>query len=197
MRPWSMRFSRPVACTSTPDSCATQPIARRTAAGSRTTSWPATVATPAVGAESVVSILTTVDLPAPFGPSRPKTEPAGIWRLMPRTASTPPLYVLTSSFASTARFCAAGMATLPGHEKLFRRQTRYSSTSESQDISRLRGEGGPQVGCRRRALTGDAGVGGRRLRDADTAGGWREVAGDAGVKGKGGGKAGAWTKGGR
>jgi len=39
-------------------------------------SKPATFALPAVGASMVVSILMVVVLPAPFGPSRPKMEPA-------------------------------------------------------------------------------------------------------------------------
>ena len=43
----------------------------RTRAPSRTTSWPATRATPAVGGRSVVSMSTVVDLPAPFGPRKP------------------------------------------------------------------------------------------------------------------------------
>jgi hypothetical protein len=35
------------------------------------TSWPATLARPAVGGSSVVSIFTIVDLPAPLGPRKP------------------------------------------------------------------------------------------------------------------------------
>ena len=38
---------------------------------SRTMSWPATRAVPAVGGSSVVSIRTVVDLPAPLGPRKP------------------------------------------------------------------------------------------------------------------------------
>ena len=45
---------------------------RRARAGpSRTMSWPATRAVPAVGGSSVVSISTVVDLPAPLGPRKP------------------------------------------------------------------------------------------------------------------------------
>src|SRR5579885_1562924 len=47
----------------------------RTRAGSRRMSNPAIEAVPAVGGNSVVSILMTVVLPAPLGPNRPKTSP--------------------------------------------------------------------------------------------------------------------------
>ena len=43
----------------------------RTFGPSLTTSKPATVALPAVGGRSVVSMWTVVDLPAPFGPRKP------------------------------------------------------------------------------------------------------------------------------
>ena len=43
---------------------------------------------PEVGISSVISILIVVVLPAPFGPSRPKSSPSWISKLMPRTAST-------------------------------------------------------------------------------------------------------------
>ena len=62
--------SRPVISGSSAASCNATPIAARTAAGSATTSWPATVALPPVGRSSVVSIRTVVVLPAPFGPRK-------------------------------------------------------------------------------------------------------------------------------
>ena len=43
----------------------------RTAGPSLTTSYPPTVAVPAVGGSKVVSMCTVVDLPAPFGPRKP------------------------------------------------------------------------------------------------------------------------------
>jgi hypothetical protein len=58
----------------------------RTASPSETTSWPATEALPPVGGSSVQSILTMVDLPAPFGPRKPKTSPAPMFRSTSRTA---------------------------------------------------------------------------------------------------------------
>ena len=65
-------------------------MVRRTAAGSRATSCPATVAVPDVGESRVPSIRIVVVLPAPFGPKRPKTSPSAISNETPRTASTPP-----------------------------------------------------------------------------------------------------------
>ena len=49
------------------------PIAARTALGSRATSWPATRASPPSAPSSVDRIWTVVVLPAPLGPSRAKT----------------------------------------------------------------------------------------------------------------------------
>ena len=89
-RPWSTRFSRPVICGSSPDFCATEPMARRTLPGCLTTSYPATYASPASGRESVVRIFTVVDLPAPLGPSRPNTVPLAAARLTPLSAFTSP-----------------------------------------------------------------------------------------------------------
>src|SRR5207248_11088210 len=70
--------------------------------GLATTSTPATVALPAVGLSRVQRMLMVVDLPAPFGPRKPKISPARTLRSMPRTASTPPLNVLTSPRALIA-----------------------------------------------------------------------------------------------
>jgi hypothetical protein len=36
----------------------------------------------------VIGILIVVVLPAPFGPSRPKSSPSATWNEIPRTAST-------------------------------------------------------------------------------------------------------------
>ena len=46
-------------------------------AAAATTSWPATVAEPSVGSESVVSSRIAVVFPAPLCPSSPRTVPAG------------------------------------------------------------------------------------------------------------------------
>ena len=63
-------------------------IEERTARLSRPTSWPATVARPAVGFSSVVSTRSVVVLPAPFGPSNPKTSPGATAKETPATASS-------------------------------------------------------------------------------------------------------------
>ena len=55
----------------------------RTSRASLTTSWPSTRAEPEVGIRSVISILIVVVLPAPFGPSRPKSSPSPISKLTP------------------------------------------------------------------------------------------------------------------
>ena len=47
-------------------------------------------AVPPVGTIVVVSMPIVVDLPAPFGPSRPNTSPGATSKSMPFTASTPP-----------------------------------------------------------------------------------------------------------
>jgi len=89
-RACSVSSSRPVWRSSRPASWSATPILRRTASGSRATSRPATVAVPLVIVSSVVSIRTVVDLPAPFGPRKPKTSPVRTARSTPRTASTSP-----------------------------------------------------------------------------------------------------------
>ena len=63
--------SRPVRKLSSAVSCSAAPMLRRTSAPWATTSKPATVARPAVGGSSVVSMWTVVDLPAPLGPRKP------------------------------------------------------------------------------------------------------------------------------
>jgi hypothetical protein len=60
---------------------------------------PATRAVPAVGGRSVVSMCTVVDLPAPFGPKKPKIAPLETNRSTPSTARGPFLYCWTSPSA--------------------------------------------------------------------------------------------------
>src|SRR4051794_24326533 len=76
-------------------------MCRRTSVRSRTTSYPATRALPAVGRSRVQRILMVVDLPAPFGPRKPNSSPVPTVRSMPRTASTSS-NVLTRPLTSTA-----------------------------------------------------------------------------------------------
>ena len=62
--------------------------ALRTRFGWRTTSSPATSARPESGCVSVASVRTVVDLPAPFGPSRPNTSPSRTANETPSSACT-------------------------------------------------------------------------------------------------------------
>ena len=48
---------------------------------------------PTVGGSSVVSMRISVDLPAPFGPSRPKISPSSTAKLMPLTAVKSPNFL--------------------------------------------------------------------------------------------------------
>src|SRR5579871_3279378 len=75
---------------------------RRTSTGSRRRSAPATIAVPAVGSSSVVSMRSVVVFPAPFGPRNPTISPAFTSRSTPRTASTSPRLVLNVLASPTA-----------------------------------------------------------------------------------------------
>ena len=55
----------------------------RTASGSRATSYPATCARPEVGFSRPQSMRMVVDLPAPFGPRKPKTSPFADFEIDP------------------------------------------------------------------------------------------------------------------
>ena len=94
------RFSNPVRCSSTAANCPDRPMRLRTARGSASTSAPAMRARPASGVISVARIDTAVVLPAPFGPSRPRTVPAATVRSRPSSAVTLP-YRFTRPLAST------------------------------------------------------------------------------------------------
>src|SRR5437867_3849842 len=63
---------------------------RRTSTASRTTSKPATSASPVVGNRSVVRILMKVVFPAPLGPRSPKISPRSIRVSTPASACTSP-----------------------------------------------------------------------------------------------------------
>src|SRR5262245_59122066 len=68
---------------------------RRTSIDSSNTSCPATSARPLVGVRKQVSIFMVVDLPAPFGPRKPRTSPALTSKSMRSTARARP-YALVS-----------------------------------------------------------------------------------------------------
>src|SRR5512136_964731 len=69
--------------------------------GSRTRSKPAMRPLPAVGAMIPHSMRMVVDLPAPFGPRKPKISPVRTEKLMPSTAVKRPKR-LTRSVTTTA-----------------------------------------------------------------------------------------------
>src|SRR5262249_19888062 len=92
----------PLSERATTGSWKTTLLTRRVAIGSRAPSKPARPALPEGGALVVVSIPPLVGLPAPFGPSRPKTSPEATSKSIPLTASTPPGYVLLSLVTSIA-----------------------------------------------------------------------------------------------
>lgn len=77
------------------------PMLSRICSASVATSYPTTVARPAVGAISPQNIRMVVVLPEPFGPSRPKTSPRLIVRSSRSTATSEPK-LLPSPTASTA-----------------------------------------------------------------------------------------------
>ena len=67
-------------------SCGMTPMAARDWRGFTSWSKPQIVTLPAVLRTRPARMLMVVDLPAPFGPSRPKIEPAGIDRSSPFSA---------------------------------------------------------------------------------------------------------------
>src|SRR5512144_1822423 len=79
-------------------------------------SKPPTSAVPAVGGSRVVSMRISVDLPAPFGPSRPKISPCSTRKLTPLTAVKAPnvLTICSTSIALIGR-SADGEQHVGGH----------------------------------------------------------------------------------
>ena len=73
------------------------PMRLRTVFGSFCTSTPLTRARPVSGASRVARIRTRVVLPAPFGPSRPCTVPAGTLMSTPASALVSPKDLLMPS----------------------------------------------------------------------------------------------------
>ncbi len=69
---WNSRICRADSARSRLERCGTVASRRFAATGSRTTSMPATIASPLVGRTRVVSTPTVVVLPAPLGPEQPE-----------------------------------------------------------------------------------------------------------------------------
>src|SRR6516164_7282504 len=90
IRPTKRRYSVPVSRSNRPMPSGTTPICRFTSIGRAAKSSPSSSILPAVGASSPVSILMVVDLPAPFGPRKPKNCPASTRRLIASTALNEP-----------------------------------------------------------------------------------------------------------
>ena len=80
----------------------------RTPCGSASRSQPTTVAEPAVGCSSVVSIRSVVVLPAPFGPRKPTISPGSTAKSTPHTASTRPCFVVNARASPRASMMATG-----------------------------------------------------------------------------------------
>src|SRR5438067_13066304 len=66
------------------------PIRCRTSAGCVVTSYPATMAEPPVGRNTVLRMRRQVVLPAPLGPINPKISPGWTSKLTPSNAATHP-----------------------------------------------------------------------------------------------------------
>jgi hypothetical protein len=103
------RFSRPVIISSTAAAWPANPIMRRTAIGSLTTSWPPTVSVPSSGRIRVATMRTNVVLPAPLGPRMAVGFPGGSSRVRSERACTFP-NVLPRPWASI-RACMTARAS--------------------------------------------------------------------------------------
>src|SRR5256714_1770165 len=90
MRPTKSRYSGPVRRSSKPIPSGTTPICRFTSTACLAKSKPKSCMPPDVGANSPVSILMVVDLPAPLGPKKPKNCPAPTVRSTDSTAVSAP-----------------------------------------------------------------------------------------------------------
>src|ERR1700688_97223 len=113
-------FSHPVRSRSEVSACGMTPIFSRTWRGWRATSKPATNAWPSVGGISVVSILTIVVLPAPLGPSSPKTSPRRTSKLTLSTAVKAPKRLVSSlvCIAGDSGSIVSWKSNFRGHPRL-------------------------------------------------------------------------------
>src|SRR5262245_52998469 len=116
------RFSSTLSSRSVVKAWGMTPMERRTWSDSFWTSKPFTSAVPEVGTSSVVSMRIRVDLPAPFGPSRPKISPASTAKLTPFTAVKSPNF-LTICWTSIA-FITGRAASLHRQQHVGRQADR-------------------------------------------------------------------------
>src|SRR5262245_29927807 len=142
------------------------PIRGFSRSGERTTSTPRTSTVPPSGGRSPSRISTVVVLPAPFGPSSPKTSPFETWKLMPSTATRSPYVFLSPSTRMTASAPTAWAAVMAKwcHQRrdsfggvLFGRGVLIAQTLEVEGDREVRGRIRRGVGRRagwRRSLRG-------------------------------------------
>src|ERR1700722_14835922 len=121
-------FSHPVRSRSEVIACGMTPIFLRTRVGCRATSSPATQASPELGGNSVVSIRTSVVLPAPLGPSSPNTSPRATSKVTPLTAVKAPKRLQRSLVVIAAE---VGSILTP-RERYFRRHPRFQLAARLQ-----------------------------------------------------------------
>src|SRR5713101_10014533 len=88
--PAKFRYSAPVSRSNSAMPSGTTPIWRFTSMGCSSRSSPSRRMRPALGASRPVSILIVVDLPAPFGPRKPKNCPLSTVRSIWLTATSSP-----------------------------------------------------------------------------------------------------------
>src|SRR6476646_2806741 len=129
-------FSQAVRSRSEVRACGITPIDLRTPFGSCTTSKPFTRAWPEVGVTSVVSMRISVDLPAPFGPSKPNTSPCFTLKFILSTAQNEPKYLLRSSIStSSARSISVQLhRNVRGHAD---REAAVAVVATHADLERL------------------------------------------------------------
>ena len=90
MRPTKRRYSGAVSRPSSAMPSGTTPICRFSSSDEALNVWPRISTDPALGSSSPVSILMVVDLPAPFGPRKPKNCPGATVNVTSSTAVSSP-----------------------------------------------------------------------------------------------------------
>src|SRR5579872_2210297 len=109
-------------------------------------SWPQTIAVPAVGARNTAIIFIVVDLPAPFGPSNPRTSPAGTENDTSSTAVSGPKFLLRWTMSSTAG--TLNLGAIAGREARLRIEPRQLVGAEFvARIAEFAGHRGDRVGA--------------------------------------------------
>src|SRR5688500_3948766 len=140
-----------------------RPIRRRISSGFRATLSPSTSALPAAGRINPSSVLMSVVLPAPFGPSRP-THPSGTSTLKSETAVFDPYLTVMFDMVAT------GMEASGGPLQIRSRISYYTQPQSVSQIHRTRTR--PRNRNRNRIRTTDYDYDYDRIRTL-----FREVAG--------------------